>query len=156
MTAVSGAPGQTKPASGSSAGQRAELLAADAQAGDKPVDGPVLAAVKADIAALGPLEVGARRSLAALALWTAGQIDARGADAPLAIVARATQELRSTLVELFREHHDNADDLARISDALSSPVGDGQDAGSPDPGSEGGADSAAAGEAPDAAPAGDR
>lgn len=122
---------------------------------DEHADGPVLAAVKADIGRLGPLEGGARRSLAALALWGAEQIDQRGADSPLAIVSRAMQELRATLVELFKEQHDRADDLRKISDSLSTPLGYGEDTGPADAGSEGGADSRPAGETAAAAPADD-
>lgn len=109
-------------------------------------DGPVpavLAAVRADLAALGDLTGGARGSLAALALYLAEVIDTRGADAPPAASARLAQELRATLQALTEKRDSDPDRLNQFFGEMGAPadlppeVGDTPDPGPADPGPEG-------------------
>jgi hypothetical protein len=85
--------------------------------------GSVYAAVAADVKALGELRGGARRSLAALALSLAERYDALAADAGLAAVAKAAQELRAVMAALTTEHRDDQGDIQRLTSSLSTPVG---------------------------------
>jgi len=70
------------------------------------VDGPILAAVKADLEALaasGKTANPAHRSLENIALWLARVMDGRGDDGGASTAARLAQELRATMVALTTE-----------------------------------------------------
>lgn len=62
-------------------------------------DGPLLTAVRADLAAL-DCTGGARGSLASLAIWLAARMDRMGGDGGATTVARLAQELRATMVAI--------------------------------------------------------
>lgn len=84
-------------------------------------DGPLLAAVKADIKAIDTTGPG-KKSLAELALWLAMVIDSRGLDGGASTAARLGQELRATMVALTaKATADDPNALANLLAELSKP-----------------------------------
>lgn len=106
---------------------KAELLAESRilPVGTEPEvkDGPVLTAVKADIAALGDdLHGGARQTYAAMALWLAEVIDKRGAEEGPSNTARLAAELRAYMAALTKAGAQDDDALRDYLRNLRTPV----------------------------------
>lgn len=102
--------------------------------------------VRKDLRGMGSLDTGVRGSLAQAALILARAIDAysdqMGAAAQLSAIAKAIQELRTTLAALMEKTDDEHPD-APAGD--STPVWDAAEPGAADAGAAGGAGGAAAG-----------
>jgi hypothetical protein len=91
-------------------------------AGAGAEDGPMLTAVKADLANLGEVTGGARRTYAAMALWLATVIDKRGQEDGPSVTARLATELRATMAALTRTDTTNAEGIDELLRALSIPA----------------------------------
>lgn len=85
-------------------------------------DGPMLTAVKADIAALGDAKVPGRHTYEETCLWLADVIDKRGKDEGPAVTAKLAGELTKAMQSLTRKGGDDAKDAWRAYvDSMSTP-----------------------------------
>lgn len=133
---------------------RQVLALVDAAIAPVRIETSMLTAVTGDLEALAAtLTGGARKSLAALALWLAEVIDKRGGEAGPTTTARLAQELRATLQALTVERDHDGDSLAALIAAMSTPVGHTPDAEPAKPRAPRRRNGQAAGQAADAAPA---
>lgn len=87
--------------------------------------GPVARAVEADLADLGELRGGGMRTFAAMARHAARVLDARGDEEGVTATARLMEVLRSTMTALTSRDTRDPNELATLTDALSTPSRDG-------------------------------
>jgi hypothetical protein len=87
-----------------------------------PVDGDVLAAVKADLAAIDIERIPGGRTYRALALWLAEVIDKRGQDDGPSVTAKLAERLQATMQALTRKDGGDGGDFERFTDSISIPV----------------------------------
>lgn len=92
-----------------------------AAAADRPADGPMLAAVKTDLDALGEID-GGRRTLRQIALWLAGVIDKRGSEEGPSTTAKLATELRATMAALTRKGDGDDDGWDDFTRGISTPT----------------------------------
>lgn len=89
---------------------------------DRP-EGPVLAAVQADLADIDIGKVKGGRTYRATALWLAGVIDKRGSEDGPSVTAKLADQLTKVMQLLTREGGEGeGDDFRRFSDSISQPV----------------------------------